>query len=143
MGIANRDKDASEKQYSVQNQWNIAADLVTGATVMAHIVSHPAKMKSAQFAALGVSGSPTYQVNALRWTSGGATVIPLGPAATVSADFGVSGSVVEQSSSLISLETGDVLHVITGGANSAALDLSCAIVLEALQDIKEEFGSQE
>lgn len=142
MGITNRDKDASEKQKSLQCAFDVAVNLVTGASMNVGVVSHPSKFKSGAIAALGVSGTPTYQLHAFRWTSAGSTLIPLGPAATVAANVGLSGGAVTMTSSLIALQTGDLLQLVSGGANSAALKLNCAIVLEALQDIKEELGSQ-
>ncbi len=138
MGIANRDKDASEKQYSVSKHYE---GFVTSETKVAHLVGHPSKLKSAWIAAKGLSGVPGYQLQARRWTSAGVTVIPLAAVDTVAIAFGTSGSAVEVASSLIALQTEDLIEVVSSVANTAADDVCIAMVFEALQDIKEEFGA--
>jgi hypothetical protein len=140
MGIANRDKDASEKQYSQSQVYGALATAVTSEILL---LSHPAKLKSAWIAGKGLSGLPAYQIQARRWTADGVTVIPLGPAVALAVAFGVSGSSVEFSSSLTPLLTNDLLEVVSSVSNTAVTSLTVAVVLEALQDIKEEFGATE
>jgi len=141
MGISNRDKDASEKQNSVHASWEL---FVTAETKTASLVAHPSKMKSAHLAAKGLSSTPSYALNVRRWTADGVTLIPLYPATSVAVAFGTSGSTVDMSASIavLSLESKDLIEIVSSVANSAADDVQLAIVLEALQDIKEEFGSQ-
>lgn len=140
MGIVNRDKDASEKQYSKSAQFHSV--VATALDVPLTHVSHPSKLKSALLSCFSISGTPVYQIEAHRWTADGETQIALGPAVTVAVAFGVSGTGVTFASSLAALQTGDVLVLKSTGTNTASLRMAVDMVLEATQDIKEEFGSQ-
>lgn len=144
MGIVNRTLDASERQDTHLARFD--GPVAVSQALPAWIVPHPSKLKSAHVAAKGLSGTPVYQLQVRRWTSAGVTVIALGAAATVAAAFGVSGSTVDMTvytgGSAVQLEAKDMIEVASTGANTASDDLAVAMVIERLQDIKSEFGSE-
>lgn len=141
MGIANRDKDASEQNYVMT--YAQQAVVATGATVMCGLVPSPGQLLEFKVSGLGLSGTPTYNVEIHRWTSGGATQIAPGSAITLSVAFGVSGGAIGSTyaanSSLAALQAGDLLVVKSGGANTASTGLVASFVIKATQDIKKSF----
>jgi hypothetical protein len=75
----------------------------------------------------------------LRGAVGGETTIDLGSANFVAQEFGSSGpanwSDLYSGNSAIQLEAGDMLQVISSGANTAVDQLAVNMVLRKLQDI--------
>lgn len=140
MGIANRDKDASEMNYVVQNTQGA---LATGVSAWVGAVPSPGQILEWKFSGKGLSGTPTYQLAIARWTSAGITNIALGSAVTLAGAFGLSGGLLgatfASNSSLAAVEAGDLLVVNTGGSNTAVTDLVVAVVIKATQDIKKNF----
>lgn len=142
MGVANRALDKSERMHAVQR----AEEGVVGVStsIKMGVVPFPSKLKTLQIAAQGLSGAPIYNLQIRRWTAGGETTFSFAGALTIAAAFGVSGGMatmgVSQNSALNSLQTGDMLELISSGANTASTDLIAVGVLEALQDIKRTFG---
>lgn len=142
MAIVNRDKDVSEQKYPIHFGMN--AEVVTGATIYVGTVPFPSKIKAAQITGRGLSGAPVYNINVHRWTSAGLTVFdPLGVAATVAGAYGLSGSAVDWSVTTgpIALLADDLLVIKSSGANTSALGIAGAIVLQKTQDIVSHFGS--
>lgn len=138
MGVANRDLDSSEQNYTVEFKEGAVA---TGATVLCGPVKSPGQLRQLVLSGLGLSGAPTYNVEIWRWTSAGLTVINPGSAITLAAAFGVSGGLIgatyAANSSLAALQVGDVLALKSGGANTAVTQLVGAFVVKATQDIKQ------
>lgn len=142
MAICNRDNDVSEQKFPLVYSQN--ALVVTGATVYAGLVPWPARIKKVGITGTGLSGAPVYNINVHRWTTAGLTVFdPLGVAATLAGAYGLSGASVQFSvtSSPLLLQSDDLLVIKSSGANTAALAISCAIILQKTQDIVADFGS--
>jgi hypothetical protein len=139
MGIANRDKDASEVNYVLDQEFGAYA---TGVTGMIGLVPSPGQLLELKVAGLGLSGAPTYALDILRWTSAGATVITLATV-TLAGAFGLSGGAIgatfAANSSLAAVQAGDLLLVRSGVANTAVTHLAVATVIKATQDIKKTF----
>ncbi len=75
-----------------------------------------------------------------RFTSGGATAINLGISNLVLQNAGTSGAqgfsgLAAAGSTLLSLQAGDVLQIVTSVANGNATDLALNFVIKKVQDI--------
>jgi hypothetical protein len=145
MAITNRDLDVSEQRQVLQAQVN--STIATGVSLMLWQVTTPCAAQAGAFAALGLSGSPQYMLNVLRWTSAGSTIIPLGISnITVSAAVGVSGAAQGWSgiraagSSLLVLQVGDAIMLSSAGTNAAAEKLAVALVVQKTSDIASQLG---
>lgn len=140
MGIANRDKDASEQNYVVANTLGAIG---TGVSAWVGAVPTPGQILEWKFSGKGLSATPVYQLAIARWTSAGITNIALGSAVTLAGAFGLSGGLLgatfASNSSLAAVQAGDVLVVNTSGANTAVTDLVVGVVIKATQDIKRSF----
>lgn len=140
MGIANRDKDASEQNYVVEKTFG-AVPVSTAGWIGG--VPSPGQILEWKFTGKGLSGAPAYQLSISRWTSGGVTSIALGSAVTLPIAFGTSGGMLgatfASNSSLAAVQAGDVLVVNSTGANTAVTDLIVSVVIKATQDIKKTF----
>ena len=138
MGLANRDKDASEQVYVVD--FAVNAVTAVSATLYAGAVSSPGQLLQTVVAGWGLSGTPAYTVQIHRWTTAGSTVIAPGSAITVAVAFGVSGAMVGEtyaaSSTLAAVQAGDILVLKSSGANTASSALVANFVIKATQDIK-------
>lgn len=153
MAVVNRTLDASEqrKVFEVNTQ-----ALATGVTLQLGIVPYPSVLVEAQIAAWGLSGAPTYALAINRFITGtgfttivvgtGTSNIPAefgtsGPGAFGASLFGASGMVLAAAgSTLLNLLPNDVLTLTSGVANTAVKALSCAVVIQPIQDIKVHFG---
>ena len=142
MGVANRDLDASEQNYVVDNTFGAVA---TGSTLYHGLVPSAGQILEWRFSGRGLSSTPSYQLAVARWNSTGVTVIPVGSAVTLAAAFGVSGGVIgatfASNGSLSAVQAGDLLYVLSTGANTAVTDLAVSVVIKATQDIKKSFNS--
>lgn len=139
MGIINRDLSQSQ-QRSLYSQEYAPANLVTGASNILLHVPMAMSLDAVQFAAFGVSGSPTAQLVINRFITGsGFTAINVG-SATAHRAFGTSGvlasgaSIPAIGSTLTTLQVNDVLMFQTGGANSALTGLVVSVVVRPLVD---------
>ena len=137
MAIVNRSKDASE-QHEVLTAPLGAVE--TGATRTIFIAPYPVTLKQVRVAALGLSGAPQHKITLNRFVVGaGATAIDITAAAAVPA-VGTSGlytpSIPAAGSSLLSLQAGDYLTVISSVANTALANCTYQLVMQAVQDIK-------
>lgn len=139
MGIANRDKDASEKNYLIQNTLGAIA---VNVSLLVGSVPSAGNLLGFQLGAVGASGSPVYQMAVRRWTTAGVTTYTIGSAVTLLGTFGVSGGVqgISFNSSSFPLQSGDHLVLNSSGANTAVTDLSVGVVIQATQDIIQKFG---
>lgn len=139
MAIVNRDLDVTQQPYSVTT---VAGAVATGITTLVHLVPNPSQLVAAGIKAFGLSGSPVYSLNVLRATADGPTLIGLG--ATVTAVGGLSAVVQGFSITGMTnpLQTGDVLMLNSGAANTAVTGLVLTTVFKPLQDVKTYFGYQ-
>lgn len=144
MAIQNRDHAAPEQREVLHGSIKTA---VTGASYSLLVVPYPCVVQAAAWAAYGLSGAPGYMLQAHRFTSAGATVIDLGVSAQLMAiATGTSGAAAGWSgirtlgSSLLQLQQGDVLKVTSSVANTAALEVAVAVVVQKSQDIVSALG---
>lgn len=139
MGVANRDFDVSEKNRVFNFKAN---NTVTGSTYMLGVVPYQSQLFQAVQAVNGISGSPNHSIWVQRFIAGaGITSFAVG-ASLVSVAYGTSGcqtfGITNTASNL--LQTGDVLMLAVAASNAAVLEVSVGLVLQALQDIKSEYG---
>lgn len=140
MGITNRSYDVSE-QVKVFNANNGA--VATGATVILLNVPYPCILQDIRVSAIGLSGSPAWTFLVGRTVAAGFTMQAVAGALTVQA-VGTSGpqraSLLASGSTLLNLDAGDHLAVVTATANTNTLSSCVDIVLKATQDIKSNYG---
>lgn len=142
MAIVNRDLDASEQRRSLTQNYGAVA---TGATVHVAFVPTAGTLEAVKVAVAGLSGSPTYDLRVLRFIAGAGVTSIAGAATTLTGvavgTSGVQSMVLAASgSSFLNLMAGDVLTLTAGAANTNVLQLSCGVVVKAIQDIKTQFG---
>lgn len=145
MAIQNRDLGVSQQRDSLKLINNAA--LATGASLLGPSIPYACTVEGVWMGALGLSGSPQYNVNVLRFTSGGATVMALGISnLVVAAALGVSGGMQGWSgiraagSSLLLLQAGDVLAVTSAGANTSSEKLVVDVIVKKTADIVKHFS---
>lgn len=148
MAIVNRDLGVSQQRtdYHVQLTTAVAASAGVGYVVMN--VPYPCQINAINYAANGISGTPSISVDIKRFVVGaGVTtlVTALGGTQAVLA-YGTSGafgmSLPAVSSTLMQLQTGDaiVVNQLFSGGNVAIGGMDFAIVLQALQDFKSQYN---
>lgn len=143
MAIINRDLDASQQKDVLQ--FAAPGGVATGVTLQCVAVPYPATLQAIQVSAVGISGSPTYGFGIGRFIAGAGYTFIVGGATTITARaVGTSGpvaaSLAASGSTLLSLQSGDVLCLLSAGANSAVAQLNVSFVVQALQDYKTMFG---
>ncbi len=140
MGLNNRDKDASEKNYVIQTTLGAIA---TGVSVLVGSVPSAGQLLGFQVGGVGVSTTPVYQMAIRRAISGGGvTTFTVGNSVTLLGTYGVSSGMqgVSFVSTSFSVQSGDHLILNSSGANAAVTDLSVGVVIQATQDIKQNYG---
>jgi len=143
MPLVNRDKDTAEQRDLLSFTTGAVA---TGVTLNLFVAPYAAEVSIVESAAVGLSGAPTYQLSISRFVVGaGVTNLGTGGFSLVTVTaFGTSGAqVVPQvasGNSLIQLAKGDVVTLVSGGANSATANLTVTLALKCLQDIKSHWG---
>lgn len=142
MGVTNRSLDASEQRKVLGAAYGAVA---TGATLHACIVPFNSTLEGIRVAAEGLSGAPTYAMRIQRFIAGAGITAIAGGATTLTATaFGTSGLqsmvLAAAGSTLLNLLAGDIITLTSGGANTAATNLSVSVVVKATQDIKTQFG---
>jgi len=145
MPINNRDLGVSEQRKVLFVDINAATP--TGASLLLSVIPYACQLQAVSVAALGVSGAPSYDFRVLRWTAAGSTIISLGISALIiGAAVGVSGPAQGWSgirpggSTLLQLNTGDVLAITSGVANTASEKLSIALVVQRTADLVSALG---
>lgn len=142
MAINNRSLDASLQQEVIQLDFGLVA---TGTALPIGVVPYPSALKAIRVAAFGLSGAPTYAFSVERFIAGaGATTITGGATTLTSQAYGTSGIqsmvLAAEGSTVLNLMAGDVLTITSGGANTAALRLSVAAVIQNTQELRSNFG---
>lgn len=143
MAIQNRDMGLSEQRAVLNFVSNSA--VVTGTSLVGPAVPYACVLQGVWAGALGLSGSPQYMFNVLRFTSGGATTVALGVSnMTIAAAIGASAlagwsGIRASGSTLLNLSKGDVVVVSSAGANTAAEKLVAALVVKRTDDIVQHF----
>ena len=138
--IANRDLDQSERKLVLEET---IRPTVTGATYVIGVVPFPAQVLAGHEAAYGLSGAPVGQIKVHRFIPGtGVTIISgIFSSMTVTA-FGTSGLMAHTITGATAnlLMPKDVLFYETAVANTALASTSLSVVIQALEDIKTQFG---
>lgn len=142
MGIINRTYDPSEQHQTLVAHLGAVPVTTTRALFIA---PYPVKLKQVKYSILGLSGAPTHKLQLSRFVVGaGLTSIEIVAAGAVVA-VGTSGvqamTLPAAGSSLNNLQTGDVLEIVSAGANTAVAEATYEVVMQALQDIKSYFGT--
>ena len=143
MAVINRALDSSEQMKVYDFKHN--AVIGTGVTTIVGLVPYPAVLKGGQWAAYGLSGSPTWTLKVHRFIVGtGATYFAVS-GANAPAAFGTSGvlqsgiSLLAAGNTLLNLMVDDVLIAESGGANSAVLASAFSVAIQPIQDIKKHY----
>lgn len=135
MAIVNRDMDVSEQRVLVAENFGAVP---TGSTKFLFIVPFPCSLEQVRVAASGVSNA--MQVAVEKITGAGASGIPLGISNIVLQNRSVSGIVgfsglAAAGSTLLQLQYGDCLQIVTSVANGNATDLTVEAVVKKTQDV--------
>lgn len=149
MAIVNRSKDITEQRTVLPYAQTATA---TAVTLTIGVVPWPSLVDTAQVAAWGLSGAPSYELAVNRFIVGtGFTTIVLAKGTSnVVAEYGTSGPgafgglsamvCIANSSTLAQLLPNDVLTITTGVANTAAKGVAFSVALRPTQDIKVHYG---
>lgn len=142
MGIINRDKNITEQ---VDN-WDVQFSVIGVSAIMPLVtVPYVAQLQKVVVAAFGLSGAPQLQLQIQRFIPGtGNTVIALNGSSLLTAQaFSTSGlqtfAIPALSSTLVQLQVGDQLQVVSSVANTAAT-YAVNAVIQCLQDYKTQYG---
>jgi len=140
MAIVNRDLDASQQKIVVEHQLGAVA---TGVTRFFFIAPFPCTLEQVRVAAAGVSNA--MQLAFEKITGAGSSGLPIGISNIVLQNRSVSGIVgfsglAAVGSTLLNLNYGDVLQVVSSVSNGNATDLIVHAVLKKTQDIVSHDG---
>ena len=135
MAIVNRDLDVSEQRLIVAENFGAVA---TGATKFLFIAPFPCVLEQVRVSAAGVSNA--MQVAFEKITGAGSSGIPIGISNVVLQNRSVSGIVgfsglAAAGSTLLGLQYGDVLQIVTSVSNGNATDLLIEAVVKKVQDV--------
>ena len=148
MPIVARDLDTSEKKAVFQwsNMVGGQSLLPASASVMGistlinmFMMPFPCTIQQGSVFSQGLSGSPLVNLNVVRWAPG-ATTFAISISAMVLTTFATSGfqglsGLPASGSTLLNLQYGDVLQIVTSGANTATSQLIYELVVKKTQDI--------
>lgn len=142
MAINNRDLNTPQQRDTYNTV--VVAATATGATLVAALVPYPAAIDAASVVSPnGISGTPTVNLEVLRFNSIGVTTI-----GSIASTFLVLGATLSfgmtmfTGASLVQLQTGDVVVARLGGTNSSLFpNAVVSLALRALQDVKTSFGN--
>ena len=143
MAIVNRDKDASEQRYVFT--FNSQVTVGVSGLIQLGMVPCGAQILQIAMAALGISGSPTVGLQIQRFVVGsGLTTFALNGSSLLTMQaFSTSGLQLQilpaSGNSLALLQKGDLMQLVTSGANTAAQYVA-ECVLQILQDVKTDYG---
>lgn len=138
MGIINRTMDLSEQKESLKVT---ATNVVNQQDIPVAIVERACTVTDAKVSMLGLSGTPTILLKALRFIAGtGGSSFVLGNTFAITA-FGTSGyisySLVAVGGTQLNLQKGDLLIAQQGGGTGAASTTTIVdVVVQNIQDIK-------
>lgn len=141
-GLQNKDKDASEaRQYM---SFSSAAAVGISAVIPLGVVGCSQTLLAVTSSVAGLSGAPIWGLQVQRFIVGtGNTVIPLNGSSlltlTATSTSGVQAHAIPAANSSLFLQ-GDVLQVISSGANSAVIPATITAVLGVLQAVKTDYG---
>jgi hypothetical protein len=143
MAIVNRDKDGSEQRYV----FTFNQSAVVGVSALMNVGTVPcgAQLLQVVTSAFGLSSTPTVGIQIQRFVVGsGLTTIPLNGSSliTISAlsTSGIQTQVLPAAAStLLLLQKGDAIQMVTSTANSAA-NYVVEAVIQILQDVKQDYG---
>jgi len=144
MAIVNRDLGTSQQRQELDFVTNSAT--ATGVTLLGPIISSPCNLEAVAVAALGLSGAPEYSFSVLRYSAAGLTAIALGVSnIVIAAAAGASGSAqgwsgIAVGTTLCQLQRGDMLSIVSAGANTAAAKLAVKFVVRKTEDIVSALG---
>ncbi len=142
MAINNMALDASEQKRTFTQAYGLVA---TGVTLVPFMVATQGSIKAMSISTVGISGAPTYAFTIGRFIVGtGYTVITGGMTTLTATAYGTSGVqpfVIASGSTLLDVLANDLIQVTTGGANTAAAQVTLALVVQATQDVKTQLGS--
>lgn len=140
MAIVNRDLAPSQQRELCD--WVSGGAIATGVTREMKVLAWPATLSGpVVVAATGVSNAMQVALQVKRFVAGaGETAIAIGISNIVLANSSLSGPIsftglAAAGSTLLSLQAGDVLQVVTSVANGNATDLALNLVLQKTQDI--------
>lgn len=145
MAVENRDLGTTQQRETYQLTLGAGASglVGVGTTAVACIVPFPSTLAAGQAVGFGLSGVPAVNIDVTRYNAGGVTTITgmISAFNVPGATIGVqNGFTVSSGTSLVNLQTNDVLSVRTSTANTAATQMTVCLVLQALQDIKKHFN---
>lgn len=135
MAIANREMGASGQQ----DVYNVSVgSLATAVTKFVAVMPYPCTMQSVRSAAQGLSNALTLSFEVIRGS--GSSGIAIGISGMVLANRSTSGvagfsGLAAAGSTLLAFQAGDVVQVISSGANGAVSDLVLQLVVQKTQDI--------
>lgn len=142
MAIVNRDFDATGQRFDL-----LVSPGLVGVSTLVHmgIVPCGAQLLAVVTQAFGLSSTPTVGVQIQRFVVGsGLTTIPLNGSSLITigamSTSGMQTQILPAAgSTLLLLQKGDVVQLVTSTANSAATYTSAA-VLQILQDVRSDYG---
>lgn len=143
MGIANRDKDASEQRECI----NITVNAVTGQSTLMYspLIPWDCTLQAIKMSASGLSGQPVVNFQVQRFIVGsGQTLITGGATNLTLTTDGTSGPqswvLAASGSSFLNLLAGDIFRFVSPTANTAFTNATICAVIKATQDIKNHFN---
>lgn len=144
MAIANRELDTSEQKKAFSKQVGIAT--TTGGTYPALIAPFQGELKAAYVAAKSITGAPSVELEVYSFVVGaGYTINSVLSTAKAVVASGTSGPVAlvlgTAGSTQVRFNAGDLIVATVTGAGSGYENLEVSMVIQALQDIKSDFGS--
>lgn len=145
MAVENRDLGTTQQRETYQITLGAGASglVGVGTTAVGCIVPFPSTLAAGQAVGFGLSGTPALNLDVTRYNAGGVTTITgmISAYTVFGATIGAqNGFTVSSGTSLVNLQTNDVISLRTSGANTAATQLAVCLVVQALQDIKKHFN---
>lgn len=143
MAIANRDLDVSEQRQVYQAGVPVTA-IGVSTIVPLTLVPYPGTVSAVRIAAVGVSLTPVAHVAINRFVPGAGLTAILTGATIGLVNVGLSGPQVftlpTLASTLLQVQLGDVVSLVLGPTGGNVLGIQAALVIKALQDIKQPLG---
>lgn len=153
MPIINRNFDVTERRMSFYETYGASGfPITTGITLPIAIIPMNGIISSFYMAVSGVSNTPSYAFNLLRFIAGtGFTTIGVTNCTLTPLNFGTSGCVYTGPSYIVGNATylvagqtvlsGDLLVMTTGGANGAAQFMTIGANIQATDDYVKYLGT--